>query len=150
MQHSVLKVTNVEAPKAASTGNGHYQTITVQEFKYVPVGNTTIEVKTIKKATRNIWSEREKKDGGKMKGDTFFQQLSVGDSVAGEIINFNTTPYEIDGKTVTSRKTLVFEGENGVSVCNSELSSNNACVVDENGVTTKELKSVTKIEESVN
>lgn len=139
MNTSVLKITKVEAPKAASTGNGHFQTITVQEFKLVPVGNKTLEIATVKTATRNLWSERDKKDGGKMKGDTFFQQVSVGDYVAGEIFNFNTTPYEIDGRTVTSRKVLIFEGENGTNVANSELSSNNACVVDENGNLTKEL-----------
>jgi hypothetical protein len=136
---NVLKVTKVEAPKTASTGNGQYQTITVQEFKLISVGNTTLEVATVKQATRNLWSERDKKDGGKMKGDTFFQQVAVGSYVAGEIVQFNTTPYEIDGRTVTSRKTLVFEGENGVNVCNSDLNSNSACVVDENGVPTKNL-----------
>ena len=61
-----------------------------------------------------------------MKGDTFFNTIVTGDYVAGEITNYSTTPYYIDNKQVTSRKTLVFEGENGVNVCNSELSSNNA------------------------
>ena len=139
MQH-VLKVTKIEAAKEASNGNGKYQTITVQEFKLVPVGNKTLEIATVKQTTRNLWSERNKKDGSKMKGDTFFNSLAVGDYVAGEIQTFNTTPYDIDGKTVTSRKTLVFEGENGTNVCNSELSNNFACVVDENGVPTKEIK----------
>jgi hypothetical protein len=139
MQQSVLKVTSVGELKKASTGNGHYQTITVQEFKLIPVGSTTLEVATVKQATRNLWSERDKKDGGKMKGDTFFQQVHPGSYVAGSIETFNTTPYEIDGRVVTSRKVLIFEGENGVNVANSELSSNFACVVDDNGVPTKEL-----------
>jgi len=140
---TVLKVTTVSAPKEAANGNGHFQTITVQEVKYLSVGKETKEIKTVKQATRNIWSERERKDGsGKVKGDSFFQQLSVGDIVAGEIIQFNTTPYEIDGRTVTTRKVLVFEGENGINVANSELSSNFSCVVDENGVPTKELSSL--------
>lgn len=136
---NVLKVTRVEAPKDASNGNGKYQTITVQEFKLIPIGNRNLEIATVKTATRNIWSERNKKDGGKMKGDTFFNSIVVGDYVAGEIVNYSTTPYYIDNKQVTSRKTLVFEGENGVNVCNSELNSNFSCVVDENGVPTKEL-----------
>jgi len=140
MQQNVLKVTKIEAAKDASNGNGKYQTITVQEFKLVPVGNKTLEIATVKQATRNLWSERDKKDGSKMKGDTFFNTLAVGDYVAGEITAFNTTPYNIDGKDVTSRKVLVFEGENGVNVANSELSSNFACVVDENGVPTREIK----------
>jgi hypothetical protein len=135
---NVLKVTKLEAPKEASTGNGSYQTLTVQEFKLVQVGNKTLEVATVKTATRNLWSERDKKDGGKMKGDAFYGTIGVGDYVAGSIETFNTTPYKIDGREVTSRKTLVFEGENGVAVCNSELSSNgDVCVVDEFGVPTK-------------
>lgn len=142
---NVLKVTKVEAPKDASNGNGKYQTITVQEFKLIPIGNRNLEIATVKTATRNIWSERNKKDGGKMKGDTFFNSIVAGDYVAGEIVNYSTTPYYIDNKQVTSRKTLVFEGENGINVCNSELSSNNACVVDENGTLTKELMKATNI-----
>lgn len=140
MQQSVLKVTAVSEPKAASTGNGHYKTITVQEFKLVGVGNKTLEIATVKTSTRNLWSERTKKDGGVMKGDTFFNTIQVGDYVAGEITTFNTTPYEINGRTVTSRKVLVFEGENGVNVTNSELNSNNACVVDDHGQLTKVLE----------
>lgn len=135
-----LKVTAVSAPKESLTGNGKYQTITVQEFKLVPVGNKTLEIATVKTATRNLWSERDKKDGTKMKGDTFYGSIAVGDYVAGEIQTFNTTPYDVNGREVTSRKTLVFEGENGVNICNSELSSNYACAVDENGVPTKEIK----------
>lgn len=136
----VLKVTKVEAPKESSTGNGQYQTITVQEFNLLPIGDRTVEIATVKVATRNLWSERDKKDGTKMKGDTFFNQIGVGSYVSGSIETYNTTPYTIDGREVTSRKTLVFEGENGVLVCNSELSSNYACVVDDNGVPTKNIE----------
>lgn len=136
---TALKVTKIEALKDATTGNGQYQTITVQEFKLVPLGNRVIEMATAKLATRNLWSERTKKDGGQMKGDVFFNSVAVGDYVAGEIMTFNTTAYKIDGREVTSRKVLVFEGENSTNVANSELSSNNACVVDENGVPTKDL-----------
>lgn len=148
---NVLKVTKVEAPKQASNGNGFYKTITVQEFRLVPVGNKTVEVATVKQATRNLWSERQKKDGsGVVKSDTFFDTISQGDFVAGEIMHFNTTPYDIDGKTVTSFKALTFEGENPVNVANSALSSKLACVIDENGVPTRDLKtlSVTKVEET--
>lgn len=138
---NVLKVTKVEAPKSSSNGNGSYKTITVQEFRFAAIGNKTVEIATVKQATRNLWSERQRKDGsGVVKGDTFYDTISQGDYVAGEIVNYNTSPYDIDGKTVTSRKTLVFEGENGISICNSELSSNNACVIDENGMLTKDLK----------
>lgn len=135
-----LKVTAVSAPKESSTGNGKYQTITVQEFKLIPMGNQYLEIATVKQATRNLWSERTTKDGKIMKADVFYGNIAVGQLVAGEIQTFNTTPYDVNGREVTSRKTLVFEGENGVNICNSELSSNYACAVDENGVPTKEIK----------
>ena len=148
---SVLKVTNVSEVKPSSTGNGTYQTITVQQFRILAVGNKTIEMATANVSTRNLWSERTKKDGsGKVKGDVLFGQVAKGDYISGEILHFNTTPYDIDGKTVTSFKALTFEGENPVNVANSALSSKLACVVDENGVPTRDLKtlSATKVEET--
>lgn len=149
---NVLKVTNVSEVKPSSTGNGTYQTITVQQFRILAVGNKTIEMATANVSTRNLWSERKTKDGkSTVKGDVLFGQVVKDGYISGEILHFNTTPYEIDGKTVTSYKVLKFEGENAVNVANSALSSKLACVVDENGVPTRDLKtlSVTKVEETV-
>lgn len=146
---TILKVVKLDDVKAAKTGNGHYQTIRVQQYRLIPVGNSVLQAVTAVAGTRVLWSERTKKDGsGKVKGDLFYNSLNVGDPISGEIVRFNTTPYEIDGKTVTSFSTVVFEGENALNVANSQLSSHNACVVDENGVQTRDLTSkVTKVTE---
>lgn len=150
---TILKIVKLDEVKPAKTGNGHYQTIKVQQYRLIPVGNSVLQAVTAVAGTRVLWSERQKKDGkGVVKGDLFFNSLNAGDPISGEVVKFNTTPYEIDGKTVTSFSTVVFEGENALNVANSQLSSHNACVIDEFGVATRDLttKTVTKIEEEVN
>ena len=125
----VLKVINVSEIKNATTGNGKYQTITVQQFKLVEINGLTKEMATANVATRNLWSERTTKDGSTIKADIFFGTLSKGDIVLGEIAKFDTSTYDVSGRAVNSTKVMVFEGENPVNVANSTLSSKNACVV---------------------
>ena len=130
----VLKVINVSEIKNATTGNGKYQTITVQQFKLVEIGGVTKEMATANVATRNLWSERTTKDGT-IKADIFFGTLAKGDVVLGEIIKFDTSTYDVSGKAVNSTKVMVFEGENPIFVANSSLSSKNACVVVDGSLT---------------
>lgn len=135
----VLKVVNVSEIKNAENGNGKYQTITVQQFKLIEIGGVTKEMATANVATRNLWSERTKKDGETMKADVFFGKVSKGDTILGEIFKFDTSTYTIGGRSVNSTKTIVFEGENAISVANSALASKNACVVLNGGELTRDL-----------
>lgn len=144
---SLLKVTSVSEVKDSSTKNGQYQTIIVQQNNYITIGTRTLEAPTANIGTRNLFKGRKTLEGKPMKDDALFGQLTTGGHVSGWIKQFNTTPYDIDGKTVTTAKYVIFEGEDAISVANGQLSSKGACVVDENGVPTRDLSKlgVTKV-----
>ena len=139
----ILKIINVSEIKDSS--NGKYQTITVQQFKLIETSAGIKEMATANVATRNLWSERVTKDGKTIKADIFFGTLSKGDTVLGEIVRFNTSTYELNGKTVNSIKVMVFEGENSISVANSALASKNSCVVTDTGELTRDLSKISVV-----
>jgi hypothetical protein len=59
-------------------------------------------------------------------------------TVLGKIQRFETTSYEIAGRSVNHFTLAVFNGENGVELANSRLVRNNACVI-LNGKPSKEM-----------
>lgn len=118
-----LKVTAI-INKADKNGRP-FQQVTFREIQYLPTGQ---EILTSKMRTRNLWSSTEDQ-----KGDTLYGQLKVGSMVAGSIQSFDTTAFEIDGRTVNKTTLVIFDGENPVSYANAQLKRNNACVVDEHG-----------------
>lgn len=141
----ILKVINVSEIKDASTGNGKYQTITVQQFKIIETSTGAKEMATANIATRNLWSDRIAKDGSTIKGDIFFGTLTKGEIVLGEIVKFNTSSYDVNGRVVNSVKVMVFEGENSISVANSALASKNSCVVTDTGELTRDLSKISVV-----
>jgi len=90
-------------------------------------------VKSNLSGTRNIWDKRTitLQDGTtqELKADPLFNDLKVGDLVAGKIVRVDTSDYQIGDRTVNSWKGIVFEGEDAIKYANSQLKSNNAKVL---------------------
>lgn len=63
-------------------------------------------------------------------------QYAVGQIVLGEIREFATTPYTIEGRIVKSTTVVVFGAEIPLTVANAKLKSNKACVVNVDGTPT--------------
>ena len=138
-----------------NTGNGKNQVVTIgaethvdvpledsgltqeQIFQLVLSGRTT----WIKKAkvslavTRVLFGDMKKEDGSKMRDGALFNSLNVGDSVAGDIFEYDCLPYQLPrtdgtlGEPITKGKVFVFENEDALAVANRQLVQNNSCVV---------------------
>lgn len=132
MQHqSILEVASIT--EGQSTNHGFkFKTVTFTETKVF--GNK--QIKTNKSAVRNLFPEREIEVNGvltKFKADVLYNDIKKGDLVSGAIHRFNTSSYDIAGRTVNSWTGIVFEGEDAVKFANSQLKSNNACVITADG-----------------
>lgn len=102
------------------------------------------EIKTGNTRTRNLWSTTPD-----VKGDNLYGQLVVGDLVTGSIQSFNTTAFEVDGRTVNKTTLVIFDNENPVTYANQQLKRNGACVVDEHGQPTANIPSFKQAESLV-
>ena len=135
---NILEVVSASEPVANSTGNGYNQKISVQEYKFLPgIG----KIATVNSATRVLFSGIVNKQGEtiKTKDQILFNKLKAGDPVMGQVVNVNTTPYEINGNTVTKFTTFVFEGEDTAKIVNNLLRPKGAVMVDSLGNLTAEL-----------
>lgn len=117
-----LKVTSI-TPRQDKNGRA-FQQVSFNEVKFL--GER--EVKTGNTRTRNLWSTTPE-----IKGDNLYNQLILGDLVAGSIQSFNTTAFDVDGRTVNKTTLVIFDGENPVTYANQQLKRNGAVVVDEHG-----------------
>lgn len=85
--------------------------------------------------TRNIWGEFTDESGNTFKADSLFNDIVSGNLVAGALVegsiyNFQTTPYELDNRTVNSYSTVIFDNENPHNVANRELRDAFASTID--------------------
>lgn len=69
------------------------------------------------------------------------KEPNVGDLFQGKIIQFETTPYTIDGKEVAKITVCAMADENPIELANAQLKRNNACVL-QNGKPTVVLETV--------
>lgn len=144
-----LKVTAIQNQVANNGRN--FQKVTFNEVQFA----NGMTIKTTKSRTRNLWAEGQTADGKTVKADNLYNQLQVGELVAGSIETFNTTTFQIDGRDVNKTTQVVFEGEDAVRYTNSQLRQNGAVVVDEHGQLTAAIpttfaqaeKVVTKVNE---
>jgi hypothetical protein len=127
----------VNAIENCEASNGRkFQKVTFQLLKF----RGDKQIKTTQIRSRNLWDTVELEDGRVIKADAHFNNLFVGDEVDGTIETFNTTPYKIDGRQVNQWSGVIFEGENPITVANTQLRNNNAVVVDEHGQPTAQIK----------
>ena len=134
----ILKVT--ETRNAIDKAGVPYQVVKFESFKVVDIMGTSRTIATGKSGTRILRPERTITTGQVIKADTFYG-CQVGDLMEGTIERFNTTPYEVNERTVFHYSCVVFANENGVTYANNQLKVNNACVVDEHGQPTVKLNS---------
>lgn len=132
-----LKVTAIQNQVASNGRN--FQKVTFNEVQFAN-GAT---IKTNKSRTRNLWAEGKTKNGEVIKADNLYNQLQVGELVAGSIETFTTTTFQIDGRDVNKTTQVVFEGEDAVRYTNSQLRQNGAVVVDEHGQLTANIPTAT-------
>ena len=136
----------VNAIENLEASNGRkFQKVTFQLLKF----RGDKQIKTTQVRSRNLWDTVEIQDGRVIKADPLFNQLFVGDEVDGTISTFNTTSYKIDGRQVNQWSGVVFEGENPVTIANSQLKNNNAVVVDEHGQPTAQIPMTTNVTQKV-
>ncbi len=131
-----LKVLSVDNRK--DVNDRPYQLVQFEQFKTVTIAGVDKIVKSnMPSRARVLWGPDP---AGQIKEDGLFGNLNVGDIVDGHIQTFNTTPYTVGERSnLTTYTCVVFEGENGVSVANRNLRSNNAAVVDEHGQITSKV-----------
>lgn len=138
-----LKVTAIQNQVASNGRN--FQKVTFNEVQFT----NGMTIKTTKSRTRNLWAEGQTADGKPVKADNLYNQLQVGELVAGSIETFNTTTFQIDGRDVNKTTQVVFEGEDAVRYTNSQLRQNGAVVVDEHGQLTAAIPTTFKQAEEV-
>lgn len=134
--NNLIQVVSVSEIKTASNGR-QYQTVVFKELdKTITLNNRQFTVKSnSNNRTRNIWGVGATADGVEIKAEKLFSNLVVGDIVEGGFHTFETTPYAINDREITSYSCVVFSNEEPVSYANRNLKSNNATVVDKNAVT---------------
>lgn len=141
---SFLEVQNVETDTAKD--GRQFQKVTFRLIKFL--GDR--QVKTTQTRSRNLWEANELPDGRVIKADALFGECTTGMLVDGTIMTYNTTPYKIGENTVNTWTGVVFNGENGITVANNQLKNQGACVVDEHGQPTANVKvSTPKIQSAV-
>jgi len=129
---SFLRVTNV-VTKTAPNGRV-YQTITFNQFTMIG----SKEVKSRLTRTRNVWGIGSTKENESISADPYFQTLTTGDIVEGNVFTYNTTSYRVGDNTVSQWTGVIFSDEkDGVKYVNNQLKNQGACVIDEHGQMTK-------------
>lgn len=131
MNANFLFVTDIQV-KNDKNGN-QYKVVSFSEVSNVTVFGKETTVFTGLQGKRVMRPATTLPDGNVIAADKFYDTVKKGEPVMGSIMKFNTTDYEINGRTVNQYSCVVFNGENAVSVANRNLKSNNACVVDEYG-----------------
>lgn len=120
----ILVVFSTETVTSERTGNPYvrvnFRTATIDEK-----GNSMFT--GLEKGTRIVFPGEEPNEG---------------DRFAGSIVNFKTTPYDINGKEVATCKVVAFEGEDATTLANDLLKAqgHNACVLKADGTPTIKLK----------
>ncbi len=118
----------VDAIENLLADNGRkFQKITFSEQKMLP-GNRIMKTRNTR--TRNVW---DVSTDGKVKADSYYNALRVGDIVEGSVVRFDTTPYTVGERTVETWSGVIFSDENPVTYANSQLKTNNASVIDADG-----------------
>src|SRR5688572_13924498 len=130
---SLLQVVSVETLHSDKS-NCDFKKVTFKGVKFI--GNR--EVKTNVAGTRNLWPDHEVtlQDGTKsmIKGDVDYATIMQGDLFDGQVHNFTTTPYVLEGRQINQYKCVVFASENPMVVAARNLRQNSAAPLDENGV----------------
>ena len=127
-----LKVASVSEPKEDKRGR-KFITLRFTTTGVLGTGQTIFSNQSPK--TRNVWEDFKDEAENLFKGDNLYYEVlagnvKVGSLVAGNIVQFNTTPYTLGDKQVTSYTTIIFENEDALLVANNDLKNNLACVVD--------------------
>ena len=99
----------------------------------------TMKITSNKSATpRVIWGSFTDESSKVFKADQLFLDLqtgeqSLGGAVEGQVVTFNTTPYQIGDNQVSTYSCVVFSNENAFKVANNQLKTQKACVLDDDG-----------------
>lgn len=120
----MLQVVRIE-PAKDTKNNGKFRSVWFLDLE--EKGNSFIPTNTMK--MRNIFSKNDN-----TKGDVLWDLIESGnvktnDFFSGSIIKYNTTPYSIGDNLVTSLTLVVFKGEDGEKLADSQLKANLASIV---------------------
>jgi hypothetical protein len=132
MKYALLQVQKIETLHS-DKANCDFKKVTFKGIQLI--GNK--EVKTNVQGTRNLWPTHTVKlaDGSttEIRGDVDYDNIMLGDLFAGNVHAFQTTPYQLEGRTINQYKCVVFESENPLAVAARNLRQNNAAPLDEEG-----------------
>lgn len=138
-KEQLLKVTAISDTKE-DKNNRKYVVVSLKPVRQF-MGREVIS--SGKDRTRILWDKTELEGGKTIPATPLFLsyqkgELKVGDIVTGQIVTFDTTPYNLGGKDITTFTTVVFEGENPVTVANNQLKQQKASTVVDSAVTAPE------------
>lgn len=133
--NQLLKVQEVSELKSDKRGRKFF----TLKFKTTTILNGLTIFSNQAPRVRNIWGEYQDEAGNVFKADALFSDiisnnLTVGALVEGSIHNFQTTPYDLGGKTVSNYSTVVFSNEIPHNVANRELRNSFASTIYEDVV----------------
>lgn len=121
--------------------NGNqYKVVTFEECENKMVFGVERTMRTGLAGKRNMRPATTLPDGNVIKADPFYDTVQRGEIVIGYVARFNTTPYDINGRSVSQYTCVVFNGENGTTIANRNLKAKGACVVDDYGQPTAKVE----------
>lgn len=138
-KEQLLKITAISERKKDKNGR-EYVVVSLKPVRQF-MGKEVIS--SGKDRTRVLWDKTELEGGKTIPATPLFLsylkgELKVGDIITGQIVTFDTTPYNLGGKDITSFTTVVFEGENPITVANNQLKQQKASTVVDGAVTAPE------------
>jgi hypothetical protein len=131
----VLQINSVDDVQEASNGR-KFRKVSFKAITYFGGMKITKNQKAI---PRIMWDSFKDETSGKtFQADQLFLDLQSGEqglggAVEGQVVTFNTTPYQIGENQVHTYSCVVFSNENGYKVANNQLKQQKACVVDDEG-----------------
>lgn len=133
----ILKIVSVGDIQTATSGR-KFRKITYKGVKFL---GTLQVVSNQQPVSRLAWSDFKDSEGREFKSDPIYNdiftgEIGVGGAVEGELMSFSTSPYVINGKTVTVYTMPIFSNEynKADAVANNALKSNKASTVSEDGI----------------
>jgi hypothetical protein len=125
----MLKISVIGNPTPTKNG-GHYRSVWFRQYDMLETGAL---IPSNLEKMRNVFSKSDDSKGDPLYDMIQDGSVKQGGFFSGDIMKFNTTPYELNGREVQVTTLVIFSNEDAYTVADRSLKDNYASVVTEEG-----------------